>query len=161
MAEAEGFVDDPIQIPDDALLLRRVDWDKAGGKTRVPVGERAKMTGNFFTDYPEGKALELGYPGACMSVGLLHEIERRGLDAARAMLQGFEGYGLVAVRAGALRSLVRANGDPCPQGIMPAPTAQEPWHAVVFDLERRPRQKPATKRIAEVAEWVVPLVRDA
>lgn len=77
------------------------------------------------------------------------------------MLLGFPDYGLASIRVGLLRKLVRVNGDPCPQGVMLAPTDAEPWHAVVFDLAHpdRCRGDATCKAIARAAEWCVPLVR--
>ncbi len=76
------------------------------------------------------------------------------------LLEGYEGYGLARIHVGALRSLQRADGSPCPQGVMPAPTAEEPWHCVVFDWEARPRKGAVQNAIAKVAEWEIPLIND-
>lgn len=76
-------------------------------------------------------------------------LEEHGFDHSK-MLEGFEDYGLARVRAGDLRILRRLDGIPCPQGIMLAPTAREPWHAVVFDRSAHgARSKSVKKRIAE------------
>jgi len=124
----------------------------------VPTkGLQATINGNCFTDYPIAKAQQLGLPDACMSVGIGSVIEAHGCTPD-VMLQNYGGYGLARVRVGDLRRLTRLNGEPCPQGIMPYPTEREPWHGVVFDKARRPRQKPACKAIASVAEWYIALI---
>ncbi|MDX8036574.1 hypothetical protein SK803_40815 [Lentzea sp. BCCO 10_0856] len=143
-------------VPDEAILYRRVDWDKIGGKKGCAQGEEAEINGNCFSDYPEAKAIELGYPGACMSVGLglvLLQKDKKPVD----LLDGFDGYGLIRVKAGDLRNLRKLDGSPCPQGIKFSPTGAEPWHCVVFDLSGK-RTSAAKKAIAKVASWEVPLI---
>lgn len=155
--EIEEFYDDVDSVPDDVMIYRRVDWDKVGGKDRTPKGREATINGNCFTDYPDAKARQLGLPGACMSVGIGPVIEAYGYTPV-VMLENYGGYGLAWLRVGDLRRLTRLNGEPCPQGIMPCPTEREPWHGVVFDKARRPRQKPVCKAIASVAEWHIALI---
>lgn len=72
------------------------------------------------------------------------------------MLEKYPTMGLVVVVAGALRNLAKGDG-PCPQGIMLAPTDEEPWHAVVFDLASAKRSGGAQKAIVKLAEVIVPL----
>jgi hypothetical protein len=76
---AAAFEDDAERIPDSAILYRRVDWDKIGGRDKYPPGATGTLNGNCFTDYPEWRALEMGLPGPCMSVarvsGLCGEVE--------------------------------------------------------------------------------------
>jgi len=157
LAVYEEFHDDVESVPDDVLLFRRVDWDKIGGKSRSPKGVHAQLNGNCFTDWPDQKAREAGYPGPCMSVGVSIVLDQHGRHPS-AMLEDLSEYGLAFVTAGALRNLVRADGTACPQGIMLCPTEREPWHGVVFDLESRPRPKSVQKSIAKVAGWIIPLI---
>jgi len=35
---AAAFEDDAERIPDSAILYRRVDWDKIGGRDKYPPG---------------------------------------------------------------------------------------------------------------------------
>lgn len=148
---------DSLSIPDDALVYRRVDWDKIGGRSRVAVGEKARINGNCFSDYPEAKAAEFGYPGPCMSVGVSTVMIELGVEPEE-MLQGFDHYGLTETRVSDLRQLAKGNGDLCPQGIMLSPTKREPWHCVVFDVTERPRKNGCRNAIAKVSAWRVPLV---
>lgn len=67
--EVTELADDPAGVPDDAILLRRVDWDKIGGRDSCPPGKQAALNGNCFSDYSAAKAREYGFAGPCMSVG--------------------------------------------------------------------------------------------
>jgi hypothetical protein len=157
--DVEAFHDDVDAIPDETLLYRRVDWDKIGGREKAQVGVPATINGNCFRDYPDAKAREKGLPGPCMSVGAGNVIEQRTKKPS-VMLDGYEGYGLALVRAGDLRNLRKADGTPCPQGVMWCPTDDEPWHSVIFDIEIRPRVSSVCKKIAQAASWEIPLIRD-
>lgn len=149
---------DDREIGDEILVYRRADWDKIGGRARATAGVEARISGNFFSDYPEHKARELGYAGPCMSIGLGSVLSELGLPPD-VMLELHHGlHGLTVTRVGELRQLKRGTGEPCPQGIMASPTEAEPWHGVVFDLTCRPRKDPVRKAIARVSTWHVPLV---
>lgn len=152
----EQFKDDPDGVPNDAILYRRVHWDMAGGRAQYTEGEALRLSGNHFSDYPEGSALALGFPAPCMSVGVDAILTDRGYGPEK-MLEKHPEMGLVQVTAGDLRSLVKLDGTPCPQGIMLAPTGNEPWHAVVFDCHEQPRSKKVRNQILLKAQWVVPL----
>jgi hypothetical protein len=156
---AAAFEDDAERIPDSAILYRRVDWDKIGGRDKYPPGATGTLNGNCFTDYPEWRALEMGLPGPCMSVGVAPILTGHGHGPEK-MLEDWEGYGLAWIRAGDLRMLERADKSPCPQGIMLFPTADEPWHGVVFDHAERPRKGAVCKAIARVAGWEIALVNE-
>jgi hypothetical protein len=153
----EAFEDDLTRIPNEAILYRRVDWDKIGGRDSCPAGHAGQLNGNSFRDYQRDKALSMGYPGPCMSVGVSTVLESYGYDPTK-LLEGFDDYGLARIAAGDLRKLTRINGDPCPQGIMLAATEDEPWHGVVFDLAEQPRIKPVCKAISQIATWEIPLI---
>lgn len=158
--EYESLEDDPEAIPNDVIVYRRVSWEKLGGRDACPRGDTAKLSGNAFTDYPAEKALEMGFPGPCMSVDVSTVLSARGLTPDH-VLRDLSGFGLAGVRAGDLRDLRRKNGDPCPQGIMPAPTPAEPWHAVVFGAGLMKKRSGGENRaIADVAFWVLPLVNE-
>jgi hypothetical protein len=152
------FVDDPDGIPDEAILYRRVDWDKIGGIARAVSGVEPSLNGNCFSDYPESEAGNLGFPGPCMSVGVSMVLDQLELPVGR-LLQGFEGYGLASMRAGDLRVLKRADGTPCPHGVMLAPTDSEPWHGIVFDETTRPRKGGVQKAVCRIAKWEIPLLK--
>ncbi|SRR6266511_1051739 len=153
------FVDDVEAIPDDAVLYRRVPWDMIGGKAKCPRGARATLNENCFTDWPDAKARQVGLPGPCMSVGVSVVLDQHNKPAAT-VLDSYTDFGLAWVRAGDLRRLERADGTPCPQGIMLCPTEREPWHGVVFDMKSRPRGGAAKKAIVRIADWLIPLVND-
>jgi hypothetical protein len=154
-----AFADDEITVPDGVILYRRVDWDKIGGRTKCPSGATGTLNANCFTDYPLDRALALGYPDSCMSVGLGNVLQELGLPPEK-MLEGYEGMGLAEINASDLRKLSRFDGTPCPQGLMACPTDTEPWHGIVFDMTIRPRKKAICKMIAQLARWTVPLVNN-
>ena len=157
MEGAAAFADDPEAVPDEAFLYRRVDWDRIGGRAACPAGEVARLSGNAFSDYPNAVARSMGYPGACMSVGLGPLLLVAGVGPSQ-LIEGHEGYGVARIRVGDLRRLTRSTGAPCPQGVMAWPTPAEPWHCVVFELADGERKKAVRAAIAQVAEWEIPLV---
>jgi hypothetical protein len=152
-----AFEDDRANIPDEVILYRRVDWDRIGGRDRCPHGQTGKLNGNSFTDYQADRALRMGYPGPCMSIGVGTVLTSYGYEPVK-LLDELSDYGLARIAAGDLRKLTRINGDPCPQGLMLVPTEAEPWHGIVFDLTERPRTKPVCKVIAQIATWEIPLI---
>ena len=147
------LVDDPQAVPDNVVLYRRTTWDKIGGRPTSEGIESSKISANFFTDAPASEAARYGLARLCMSVGVSTVLGNR----PERMLEGYPGMGLVSAKAGALRSLTKGDGTPCPQGIMLYPTEEEPWHAVVFDLTEDKRSAGAAKAIARLAAVVVPL----
>jgi hypothetical protein len=153
----EEFYDEVETIPDETVLYRRVDWNKIGGMERSPKGVEAGLNDNCFTDWSEVNARQVGMPGPCMSVGLSTILELHGKTPA-AMIEDRPGDGVARMTAGALRALKRADGSPCPQGIMLCPTEREPWHGVVFDLTSRPRGGAVRKAVARIAMWEIPLI---
>ena len=154
-----AFTDDDEAVPDDAILYRRVVWDKLGGRGRCPVGESPCLNGNCFTDWPADRAAAEGFPGPCMSVGVSTELDRLGLTPEK-MLENYPECGLAGVSAGDLRRLVKGDGKECPQGMMLAATEAEPWHGVVFDSAGGQRTRGARDAIAATARWVIPLVNE-
>lgn len=54
--ECRRLVDDPLDIPDETLLYRRVHWDQLGGRKVYASGETAKLSGNAFSDYSSDRA---------------------------------------------------------------------------------------------------------
>lgn len=147
------FVDDPDGVPDSTVLFRRTSWEKIGGRRGEPGSSFWGVTPNFFTDAPIQEAIRLGFARTCMSVGVSTVLG----DEPEKMLTRFPDMGLVAVTAGQLRSLQKGDGTPCPQGIMLAPTQEEPWHAVVFAVNEDKRSGAACKAIAKLCRVVVPL----
>jgi hypothetical protein len=154
----DRFHDDVAAIPNNAVLYRRVSWDKIGGEDKYEDGQEGRLNGNCFTDYPAAVAQTYGFPGPCMSVGFASILSEQGYEPEK-LLEGFDDYGLARILARDLRSLLRADGvTPCAQGIMFAPTEKEPWHTVVFDVLGGPRKAAVCKSIADVATWELPLV---
>jgi hypothetical protein len=112
------------------------------------------MPSQGFQDYPAQKAIEeYGLPGACMSVGLESVLTENDLDPA-AMIKGYEGYGVAAFNAGAARNLVGLKGEDWRQGVMPNPTDEEPWHAVVFRMEGS-KTRGIQNALAQISEWII------
>jgi hypothetical protein len=152
----DAFADDLAAVPDETIVYRRVSWDKIGGRERCPVGCAANLRPNAFSDYPEAKALELGFPGRCMSIGVGIVLKGSGFRPEK-MLERFPEEGLASMLAADLRKLTKGNGEPCPQGLMLAATDDEPWHGVVFDLTAGYKTEAAKAAIARISSWAVPL----
>jgi hypothetical protein len=106
---ADATKDDPVGVPDDSYILRRISplWyvlDEGTGEYRVSSAA--------FCDL-----------GDAMSVGLtvvLDEIGRQPID----VVDGFSGYGLLRFNV----SWVRAD---LALGVVRSPTDDEPWHGDV------------------------------
>jgi hypothetical protein len=146
----DSFTDDLVAIPDDAIVYRRVAWDRIGGQANCEVGAVATLNGNCFTDYPEPRARELGYPGCCMSVGVAKVLQEQGFGPEK-MLERYPDEGLAWILAADLRKLEKATGEPCPQGLMLVPTDDEPWHGVVFDMATGRKSEAVKKAIAKAS----------
>jgi hypothetical protein len=154
------LTDDPAGIPNDVILYRRVRWDQIGGRDRCPKGEEAALIGNAFSDYPASKAHEYGLGGPCMSIGISTVLEGLRLGPDAMLIGKGPDFGVAAISAGNLRSLKRKSAEPRPQGVMAAPTNDEPWHGVVFGGSQSPRNKTDKQAIADFANWVIPLVNE-
>jgi hypothetical protein len=119
---ASPFDDEPAIAADERLYRRIfpdwIDWTKidAGGLPRI---KRAA-----FQDYSAKRAVELGYPGACMSVGLGSVLAGHGREPLAMLEKVGQEYGLASLTAAEVRAR--------DQGVMAWPTEEEPWHAVVF-----------------------------
>jgi len=148
------LVDDPHGVPNSTVLYRRTTWDKIGGKRGEPGTDFWGLTPNFFTDAPPHEAARLGFARVSMSVGVAALLD----GEPEKMLAGFPDMGLASITAEYLRNLKKGDGTPCPQGIMLAPTASEPWHAVVFDLTDEKRSGAAMKAICKASTVVIPLI---
>jgi hypothetical protein len=121
------YQDDPVSIPDDARLLRRisqlhVDWTLTDdeGQPRV-VGQGVQF-------YDKKRAAKAGCPGPAMSFYLKNK--QPDLDA---FLDGMTatGDGIAEVLARDLRAL----GDGKSIGIQPWERPDYPGHVVVFRLD--------------------------
>jgi hypothetical protein len=148
---------DDDKVADSDLVYRRASWTKIGGRSKTPTGQVAKISANFFSDYPEAVAKEHGYDGPCMSIGLHSVLVSCGFEPS-AMLEKFPEFGLLVASVGDLRRLKKHDGESCPQGVLASRTDEEPWHGVVFDMADRPRRDPTRKAIAKVFSWEIPLV---
>jgi hypothetical protein len=151
------LVDDK-DIPNDAVVLRRVNWNQGGGIDKYSPGQTFNITANCFRDQTMEGAVRAGLARPCMSVGVDYILHQHGLAVAR-MVEDFEGFGLVSFDVGSLRNLTTLSGVRVPQGVMLCPTETEPWHAVVFDLTGSKRGNPACQAIANLAAWEVALVK--
>src|SRR5487761_177666 len=153
----DTFADDLAAGSGDAIVYRRIAWDRIGGRERCPVGCVAKLRPNAFSDYPEDSAREQGFPGRCMSMGVGAVLERLGFPPEK-MLERYPDEGLACVLAADLRKLTKGDDTPCPQGLMLAATDDEPWHGIVFDLTVGYKTEAAKAAIARICRWVVPLI---
>ncbi len=80
-----------------------------------------------------------------MSIGLGTVLTQLGVSPMK-MLDGFDAtYGLAVLRAGAVREKH--------QGIFSRPTAEEPWHGVVFCTDPSIKKKTLHSMLAEIAKW--------
>jgi hypothetical protein len=162
-AELRLLIDDTA-IDDDVILYRRVTWDQIGGRAEHEPGTTPAISANFFTDRPASVAKDFGFAGPCMSIGLAPVMGQLNLDVEAILrselLNGRDPseFGVVSICVSDLRQLQKGDKTPRPQGVMAAPTAQEPWHGVVFDLTDEERAKPTRRAIAKIASWVIPLI---
>jgi hypothetical protein len=153
--------DDPLGIPDDAILYRRITWQYFGAASRYELGETPKLNQNCFQDFPFERCTADGYDCCCLSLDLAVLVAAHGRTPASLCQAWGADYGLARVEAGALRRLQRGDGTAVPQGFALDPTEQEPWHVLMFDLSSPAEaQRPggARKAVAAAAEWVIPLV---
>jgi hypothetical protein len=101
--------DDPVEVPDDSFILRRVSplWyieDRRAGR---------RVSSAAFSD-----------SGDAMSVGLTVVLDELGLDHSRAV-DGFDRYGLLRFPVSWVRSELKL-------GVVRSPTDDEPWHGDVY-----------------------------
>lgn len=110
------LADDPT-IPDDAVLWRRIK-----GTQWVLDRLRAirRPSSSLFGDHPNGSP---------MSAALAAE-----LAGPEALLESYEGFGVVAFTAGFAR-------HQCGQAIVRAPLPGQPWHVHVVGKKTGPRKK--------------------
>ena len=142
---------DSAEIRDDDVL-----WRAVSPRSAHP-SDATQITGQFFQDYSDEAARDMGFPGPCMSVGIFRLLEASSGSPEPDFLKRFdETYGIVSILAGELRHLILPGMDPCPQGVMLAPEP-DPWHAVVWNCGGCKRSKPASRAIARLARWVKPI----
>jgi len=138
---------DDATIEDDDVLYRRIklpDWVRSN---ELGSGGRPQIRSIAFQDFTDAMASKWGLPAPAMSVGLGSVITANGRDAS-VMIEHHEGYGVASLRARDVRQF--------DQGIQRYPTDSEPWHAIVFCLNRKSKNDPMKDRLAERAVWVIP-----
>jgi hypothetical protein len=117
------------RIPEDALLLRRIkaDW------VRRDDSGQLKVLAMAFRNRQESGALSVARSDVLTAEG-------KPLSAA---LEGWEGYGLVAIPLKVFEELG--------QEVRPDPKPDDPSHALVFG------DKPGVvkKRLIEACEWII------
>lgn len=101
--EAAPYEDEPDDIPDSAVLFRRVapplvDWDQPDEEGRP------RLHSGAFQDYTDERARELGYPGPSMSVHLASVLAEFGRAPQDLLAEYGPAYGLVRFTAGDLRA---------------------------------------------------------
>jgi len=127
--ENRGYKDDPT-IPDKAELLRRIPpWHFIPDENQGLV----RPSSAAFADDKDGP----------MSVTLAEELtkEGRSLDS---VLVGHGDFALASITAGLVRE--------CEQGIVRAPTDDEPAHALVFGKKTKSIQR----KLVKGARWIIP-----
>lgn len=92
--ECRRLVDDPLDIPDETLLYRRVHWDQLGGRKVYASGETAKLSATrSVTIVQTGRTFMGG--GPCMSIECDHHARQEdrtrsnsvGIQKSTALLQ--------------------------------------------------------------------------
>ena len=134
------FEDDP-RIAADYVLYRRIPPGRA---KETPAGI-VRPNSDTLDFAPRHKAIEMGLPGPCMSLGSQLILQEKGLGP-EAMLEDHEEYGLVSFRAIELRAVGLS------LQVWPYPYA---WHVVAFNTEWERIPKAARKALAESAVWVL------
>lgn len=131
---------DDSSIADDVLLVRAISplW--------VVWEETCRLKSEAFQDYPERRLHVVDVPAVAMSVALLVVLEEHDRPIEAALMRFSEDYGLATLTAGEARE--------CGQGIVRWPTAEEPWHAMVFCLEGQKRTKRQRKCLSQRANLV-------
>lgn len=146
--------EDDEHLDGDVGIYRAVhplyfDWD-----AYEEGGERV-VSKQAFTAMREDEALQRGYPGRAMSVGLVDILNEQfaGPDAAVGeflMRAQKVGWGVAVLRASDIRLV-----DP-PLGLCEDAVADQPWHALVFPLDRGNINTKAQKQLADFCELVRP-----
>lgn len=136
---------DDLNVADDDSVLRVVS---------PAFFEDDTMQSRAFQDQSAAVAASFGLAGPCASVNLRSVWEEGGADV-NALLAAFApGSRIAEVRVGELRNLMNFVDQPVPQGIMPDPRPDAPWHAVMFSLAGGSRSKGAMRAVVEAARWL-------
>lgn len=123
-------VEDDLTISDGDKLLRRIP---SSWRVRDHSRGSWRPTSQAFNDHPNGSS---------MSVHLLCVLEQSG-NAAESVLEGHEGFGLVAITVKLVRD--------CGQAIRRVPAPNDPAHAEVVG----PKTQSVRRRLARGATWLV------
>lgn len=152
--EYEPPFEDQQHLDGDLVVYRAVnpiffDWLTHEEGRERPVDKRA------FTAMSQSEAERLGYAGRAMSVGLLHVLNdhfddvETAIDEFLAMAEKL-GWGVASLRASDVRAV-----DP-PLGINEDPLSSQPWHALVFPLDRPNINKNMQSQLADCCTLVRP-----
>jgi hypothetical protein len=125
--EAEDYIDDPSIEGSEEVLRRIPPWHQP-----PPGAEFRPFSSAFYDD-------EDGHP---MSVYLAKDIAEAG-HTVDVVMEGHEGYALVAISVGLLRDLG--------QILVRSATEKEPYHALVVGA----KTQGVRRRIARAARWVI------
>lgn len=136
--------DDPEHVPDTESVLRVI-------RPGYYTGDRFHT--NAFEDHRLEEAHARGLDGYCMSENRRKLWEGTSGDIAELLRRFPPGAALAEIPVAALRGLRTSEEAPVPQGVMPDPIVDAPWHAVVFSINGGKRTKGAQKAIVKVARW--------
>lgn len=147
MLGGSPYDDDPIRIPPDARLIRRVnprfcDWNA------LDVAGNPRVTRQAVQFYTKNMAARFGCPGPALSV-----IVESLADPIHILAERYAGDGLARVTADVIRG---ADGK---RGVHLWPMPEESAHAVVFRTDGgRDLLAGVKKRLAEhlSENWIVP-----
>lgn len=98
-----------------------IDWtgELAGGPA---------ISKQVFQDYTESMARDQGYPSPGLSVAVAKVLDESGQPVTRLLDRFTEAYGIVELSVAEVRRIEPRIG------IVMAPTADEPWHAMLFSM---------------------------
>jgi hypothetical protein len=149
--ELRALRDDPASIPDAEMLLRIVQPGFVDFSRKPYV-----FQSNAFQDQDRDVAAHFGLDGPCASVAV-KSIWLLGSGKVEDLLAQFHPCsGIAEFTAFEIRNLRTPGGARRPQGVMPDPRPNQPWHAVMWDREGQgqPRTKAGNRALASVARWL-------
>jgi hypothetical protein len=147
VTDLRHLVDDP-SISNDDVVLRLVRPDT------IDHGPPPRARSNAFQQQSAEHAARHGLAASCLSVALESEWRETSSKVEDLLVQFNVSYGIVRIPVGKLRALKKLTGEVQPQGVMRAPTADQPWHAVVWDLSGK-QTKGTMRALAELADnWL-------
>lgn len=146
------FFDDPV-IADADVLYRAVPPSLIDNRGSFSEQDD-DIPSRAWQDQKEEEAARWGLL-PCASVAVARILLGRDCDVESWLKNFFSSeYGVVETTAGEVRQSISPQGHPVPQGVMLHPTAEQPWHAVVWSKSGTKRTKAAMKALRLKSHWV-------